>query len=191
MKIRLWHVLVVCLVLGCITLAVVVALYGNAVVPEPTSPELAQRDAPTLTRTSVDAPSIIHVGGVVVYTDGGPAEGITIDIDGPNDVETRVETGPDGRFSADVEGPVEVEPTVGSTPDDVPVSSDTDDLHFTIPMECPLTVYVEDPDGQPVDGDVGVRVQSSLGWSGTRTHDLEQGVSEFPRVSCGIATRRP
>lgn len=189
MKIRFWHVAVVFLLLGALTVGALIALYGDAVSPEPAAPELAERTpSPRLTRTSEAPTGMLSIGGIVVTEDGSPVAGITIDIDGPDDEETLVETGEDGRFFAQVLGPVEVEPTVPSTPDDVPVTQDTDSLRFTIPQACPLTVYVVDPDGQPIAAEVEARVNTSLGWGSTQDLEVPVEGATFASLSCGVAT---
>ncbi|MCP4809047.1 MAG: hypothetical protein GY913_13480 [Proteobacteria bacterium] len=188
MKIRFWHVAVVFLVLAAITVGGVILLYGNAMTPEPAPVEIVERRHETvITRTTPTTVGLISISGVVVYEDGSPAEGITVDFDGPNDVETLTETGPDGTFAVEVEGPVEVEPHVASQPDDVPISQDTTDLRFVIPQVCPLTVLVVDPKGEPVDGEADAKVNTAIGWSGRKYRDIEDGAAEFEALSCGIA----
>lgn len=192
MQIRVWHVVLVCFALAAVALGVVVALYGNAMTPEPMAPELAERRVESKTTRLADEPRTgpLALSGVLTYPDGGPADAVVIEAFDPEDQRVTAITDLDGVWRLEVEGPAKVRPDdVASRPKEIIARESRDDLDFVVPYRCPLDVNVEQPDGEPARANVQIYVNSVLGQGSAAELETDaQGYARFLSTSCGVAT---
>ena len=189
-------ILLVAVLLGSLA-AGLLALLAWVLAPDAPVEDLVGRTPPpvVVTRTEAEpaAGETFTLSGRVTWEDGGPAEGLAVEVDPTDDSGRTVSTtAEDGTWSATVDSPVDVRMDhLPSTPWSYEVEGPRSDLDFSVPPLCPLRVRVLSSSGDPIPRAwVAARVSTSTWnrrWTDYRRTGPD-GVGKLDDVACGVAT---